>query len=91
MHEMAHVSWSHPWTAGCWFTADSRDASAPQQAVLWSSHVRCRRAMVRSMTAAHEVPNFHFCDEVNLGALIQLRTRLQGDPALAGTKVLLCP
>ncbi|KAK9812622.1 hypothetical protein WJX72_000756 [[Myrmecia] bisecta] len=50
-----------------------------------------RRAMVKSMTAAGQVPHFHFCDEVNMGALLHVRTCLQGDLALQGAKLTFLP
>lgn len=43
------------------------------------------------MEAAGRVPHFHFCDEVNVGALVALREELRGDPALGGAKLTFLP
>lgn len=50
-----------------------------------------RKAMVKSMTAAGQVPHFHYCDEVQMDALVELRQRLKQDPALNGTKLTYMP
>ncbi len=50
-----------------------------------------RRAMVRSMTAAAQVPHFHYCDEVDMGALLRLRNILQQDKMLQGVKLTSLP
>jgi 2-oxoisovalerate dehydrogenase E2 component (dihydrolipoyl transacylase) len=47
--------------------------------------------MVKSMTAAGQVPHFHYCDEVQMDALVELRQRLKGDPSLRGTKLTYMP
>jgi 2-oxoacid dehydrogenases acyltransferase (catalytic domain) len=47
--------------------------------------------MVRSMTLSHAVPHFHYSDEVRLGALMALRSRLKADAALHGVKLTYLP
>lgn len=36
-----------------------------------------RRAMVKSMTAAAQVPHFHFCDEVRMEELVRVRDNVR--------------
>lgn len=50
-----------------------------------------RKAMVKSMTIAGQVPHFHYCDEVQMDALVELRQRLKADHALQGTKLTYMP
>jgi 2-oxoisovalerate dehydrogenase E2 component (dihydrolipoyl transacylase) len=50
-----------------------------------------RRAMARAMGAAASVPHFHLCDEARVDALLALRARLAGAPALAGAKLTFLP
>lgn len=50
-----------------------------------------RRAMVRSMTLAATIPHFHFCDEVDVGAVTALRASVRDAPALAGAKLTYLP
>jgi 2-oxoisovalerate dehydrogenase E2 component (dihydrolipoyl transacylase) len=49
------------------------------------------RAMARAMGAAASVPHFHLCDEARVDALLALRARLAGAPALAGAKLTFLP
>lgn len=46
-----------------------------------------RRAMVASMAAAATVPHFHFCDEVDLRALLAVRQKVRHDPLMQGVKL----
>jgi len=50
-----------------------------------------RRAMFKSMTTAASIPHFHFCDEVNANAIVDLRSRLHNSPALKGVKLTYLP
>ncbi|KAH7619922.1 putative Lipoamide acyltransferase component of branched-chain alpha-keto acid dehydrogenase complex, mitochondrial [Nannochloris sp. 'desiccata'] len=50
-----------------------------------------RRAMFKTMTTAASIPHFHFCDEVNTNVIIDIRSRLQGSPALKGVKLTYLP
>ena len=43
------------------------------------------------MSAVAAIPHFHYCDEVCTDSLVQLRTKLQGAPALKGTKLTFMP
>mmetsp|Transcript_65970 Transcript_65970/g.208832 ORF Transcript_65970/g.208832 Transcript_65970/m.208832 type:complete len:221 (-) Transcript_65970:8-670(-) len=47
--------------------------------------------MVKSMAAALAVPHFHYCDEIDFGALMDLRAALRGDPSLQGVKLTFLP
>lgn len=47
-----------------------------------------RKAMVRTMTAAGEVPHFYFCDEINMNFLKDIRSRLRGGSGLSPTEKL---
>ena len=38
-----------------------------------------------------QVPHFHFCEEVDVGRLVELREELRGDPALGGIKLTYMP
>lgn len=50
-----------------------------------------RKAMVKSMSAAAQIPHFHFCDEVQMDALVELRRQLKADPSLVPTKLTYLP
>ncbi len=50
-----------------------------------------RRAMVASMAAAATVPHFHFCDEVDLRALLAVRQKVRHDPLMQGVKLTFLP
>mmetsp|Transcript_29090 Transcript_29090/g.75245 ORF Transcript_29090/g.75245 Transcript_29090/m.75245 type:complete len:555 (-) Transcript_29090:635-2299(-) len=50
-----------------------------------------RRAMIKSMTAATQIPVFHLHDEVCLDELIRVRRVLQGDPAMGTSKLTPLP
>jgi 2-oxoisovalerate dehydrogenase E2 component (dihydrolipoyl transacylase) len=50
-----------------------------------------RRAMFKTMTTAASIPHFHYCDEVSTNVMIDLRSRLQGSPALKGVKLTYMP
>jgi len=50
-----------------------------------------RRAMFKSMTTAASIPHFHFCDDVNTNAIVDVRSRLQSSPALKGVKLTYLP
>ncbi|KAF5834358.1 2-oxoacid dehydrogenases acyltransferase-domain-containing protein [Dunaliella salina] len=50
-----------------------------------------RRAMIKSMTAAAQIPVFHLHDEVCLDELMRVRRVLQGDPVMGTSKLTLLP
>ena len=50
-----------------------------------------RKAMFKSMSAVAAIPHFHYCDEVCADALVSLRWKLQGAPALKGSKLTFMP
>ena len=47
--------------------------------------------MVKSMTAAGQVPHFHLMDELQLTRLVALRAELRDDPALGGARLTFLP
>ncbi|RMZ52861.1 hypothetical protein APUTEX25_000980 [Auxenochlorella protothecoides] len=50
-----------------------------------------RKAMVKSMAAAGAVPHFHFCEEVQMDALVALRALLRTEAVLGGAKLTYMP
>ena len=50
-----------------------------------------KRAMVQSMITAGAIPHFHFCDELDMRALMALRTRIKDDSMLQGVHLTFLP
>ncbi|GAX77824.1 hypothetical protein CEUSTIGMA_g5267.t1 [Chlamydomonas eustigma] len=50
-----------------------------------------RRAMMKSMTAVASIPHFHYADEINVEAIMTIRSVLMSDSALSGKKLILLP
>ncbi|GAX85491.1 hypothetical protein CEUSTIGMA_g12907.t1 [Chlamydomonas eustigma] len=50
-----------------------------------------RRAMMKSMTAVASIPHFHYTDEINVDAIMTIRSLLMSDSTLSGKKLTLLP
>ena len=50
-----------------------------------------KRAMVKSMAAAGQIPHFHLCDELDMQAMMKLRNRLRDDSVLQGVHLTFLP
>lgn len=50
-----------------------------------------RKAMVRSMTLAGEIPHFYFCEQVHMDALMEVRARVRDAAELGGAKLTYLP
>lgn len=50
-----------------------------------------KKAMFKSMTAVAAIPHFHFCDEIHMDALVDLRHRVKGVLDCGGAKLTFLP
>lgn len=50
-----------------------------------------QRAMVKSMTLAAKIPHFHYVDEINCDALIELKASFQKENSDPGVKYTFLP
>ncbi|GAX86358.1 hypothetical protein CEUSTIGMA_g13770.t1 [Chlamydomonas eustigma] len=50
-----------------------------------------RRAMMKIMTAVASIPHFHYTDEINVDAIMTIRSLLMSDSTLSGRKLTLLP
>lgn len=50
-----------------------------------------RRSMFKSMSAVASIPHFHFCEEVGMDGLVDLRTRLKGVLDCGGANLTYLP
>ncbi|GMH33657.1 hypothetical protein BSKO_01491 [Bryopsis sp. KO-2023] len=72
------------------------DVEHPKEEVVEKGSVRkpirgYRRAMLKSMTKAAEIPHFHFCDDVPVGSLMDIRRTLQSSPQMSDVKLTFLP
>lgn len=72
-------------TAGRGAAGSSRPQSAPPAREDRREPLKgIRKGMARAMSEALKIPHFGYCDEVDMGALVKLRSQLKDSPLLRG-------